>query len=60
MKPVNLNQYRKLKARADKKARADQNATKFGRTRSEKLADASELTALHSFLDAHKREPKPE
>ena len=35
-KPVNLNRYRKEKARAEKKARADQNAVAFGRTKSEK------------------------
>ncbi len=35
-KPVNLNRYRKEKARAEKKARADQNAVTFGRTKAEK------------------------
>ncbi|WP_298848426.1 DUF4169 family protein [uncultured Ruegeria sp.] len=35
-KPVNLNRYRKEKARAEKKARADQNAVAFGRTKTEK------------------------
>ncbi len=35
-KPVNLNRYRKEKARAEKKARADQNAASFGRTKAEK------------------------
>ena len=35
-KPVNLNRYRKEKARAEKKARADQNAVAFGRSKSEK------------------------
>ncbi len=35
-KPVNLNRYRKENARAEKKARADQNAAAFGRTKSEK------------------------
>ena len=29
-KPVNLNQFRKTKARAEKKARADQNAVVHG------------------------------
>lgn len=35
-KPVNLNRYRKEKARAEKKARADQNAVAFGRSKAEK------------------------
>lgn len=35
-KPVNLNRYRKEKARAEKKARADQNAVKYGRSKAEK------------------------
>lgn len=35
-KPVNLNRFRKEKARAEKKARADQNAVAFGRTKAEK------------------------
>ncbi|NOE26034.1 DUF4169 family protein [Ruegeria sp. HKCCD6157] len=35
-KPVNLNRYRKEKARAERKARADRNAVAFGRTKAEK------------------------
>ncbi|MES0861306.1 DUF4169 family protein [Ruegeria sp. SCPT10] len=35
-KPVNLNRYRKEKARAEKKARADQNSVSFGRSKAEK------------------------
>ncbi len=35
-KPVNLNRYRKQKARAENKARADQNAVAFGQTKAEK------------------------
>ena len=37
--PVNLNRFRKDKARAEKRARADENAARFGRTRAEKAAD---------------------
>ena len=50
MKPVNLNQKRKEKARADKKTRADANAVKFGTpTRLRKLEakkKAIEVTRL--------------
>ena len=38
--PVNLNRFRKAKARAEKKARADQNTVKFGRTKAERQGDA--------------------
>lgn len=34
--PVNLNKFRKEKARTESKARADQNAVAFGRTKAEK------------------------
>lgn len=37
--PVNLNRFRKEKVRAEKKARADQNAAKFGRTKAQKDAE---------------------
>ena len=37
--PVNLNRFRKEKARAEKKARADQNAARFGRTKAQKDAE---------------------
>ena len=40
VKPVNLNRFRKEKARAAKKARADENAVKFGRTKAQKDAEA--------------------
>lgn len=41
-KPVNLNRYRKTKARADKKARADQNAVLHGMPKATKTAAKSE------------------
>jgi hypothetical protein len=56
-KPVNLNRFRKEKARADKKARADENSVKFGRTKSEKQRDTDKAQADIRHLDEHKREP---
>lgn len=41
MKPINLNHARKAKTRAEAKATADQNAVRFGRTKAEKVLDAS-------------------
>ena len=51
-----LTKARKARARAEKRARADENAVKFGRTKAEKAQDkaAAEKTVAH--LDAHKRE----
>jgi hypothetical protein len=50
-KPVNLNRYRKEKARAEKKARADQNAVKFGRTKAEKIETKFERDKQRRELD---------
>lgn len=54
--PVNLNRYRKDKLRAEKKARADENAVKFGRTKTEKNRDAKTSEMHLKTLDDHKRE----
>ncbi|WP_170427776.1 DUF4169 family protein [Ruegeria arenilitoris] len=52
-KPVNLNRYRKEKARAEKKARADQNAVKFGRSKAEKIESKFEQNKQHRDIDNH-------
>ena len=52
--PVNLNRFRKTKARADKKARADQNAVKFGRSKAEKDLDRAKADKAQRDLDGHK------
>ncbi|GAD57732.1 MAG: phage protein D [Limimaricola cinnabarinus] len=56
MKPVNLNQFRKQKARAENRARADANAAKFGRSKAEKARDAAEADAAARRLDGHRRD----
>lgn len=56
MKPVNLNQFRKNKARAENKARADANAAKFGRTKAEKARDAAEAEIAAKRIDGHRRD----
>ncbi len=56
MKVVSLNKARKAKARADKKARADANAAKFGRTKAEKDAERARAEKAARDLDGHKRE----
>lgn len=54
--PVNLNRFRKEKARAEKKARADQNAAKFGRSKAEKSLKKAKAEQEASRLENHKRD----
>ncbi|GFE66674.1 DUF4169 family protein [Litoreibacter roseus] len=54
MKPVNLNKARKAKARAQKKARAEENAVKFGQSKAEKSKTSAERISLRQKLDQHK------
>lgn len=54
--PVNLNRYRKAKARTEAKARADENAVKFGRTKAEKQAARAEAERIARALEGLKRE----
>ena len=51
---INFNKFRKDKARAQKKARADENAVKFGRSKAEKSRDKIEHSRQDSKLDNHK------
>ena len=55
--PVNLNKFRKTKARADNTTRAEANAVKFGRTKAEKQAQVSRAKAEAHRLDQHKQNP---
>lgn len=55
-KPVNLNRFRKDKARAEKKARADQNAVRFGQTKAEKRQLEQQSRDAERHLDGHKRD----
>ena len=57
-KPINLNKARKARARADKRALADENAVKFGRTKAEKARDKAGADKAVAHLDAHKREDR--
>ncbi|MGJ8589978.1 MAG: DUF4169 family protein [Yoonia sp.] len=51
MKPINLNQARKVKSRAEAKAKADENAVRFGRTKAEKVLDATRAQHASNRLD---------
>ncbi|WP_439507442.1 DUF4169 family protein [Yoonia sp.] len=56
MKPVNLNQARKERDRAAAKAKADENAIRFGRTKAERLLDAARAQTAHNHLSQLKFE----
>ena len=55
-KPVNLNRVRKEKARAEAKARASENAVKFGRTKADKDLEKARAEQARKTLDAHRKE----
>lgn len=54
--PVNLNRYRKERTREEQKARADANAVKFGRTKAERVLDATREAKARRHLDGHQFE----
>ena len=54
--PVNLNRFRKQKARATKKARADENVVRFGRSKAEKDLDRARSEKARRDLDGKKHE----
>ena len=55
-KPVNLNQVRKARERAKKRAQADENAVKFGRSKAEKDLDEARAKRARAALDQLRRE----
>ncbi|ATG46648.1 DUF4169 family protein [Celeribacter ethanolicus] len=55
---TNLNQFRKRKARAEKRAQGDENAVKFGRTKAQKTLEEAQKARMNAALDAHEREEK--
>ncbi|MDX2482259.1 MAG: DUF4169 family protein [Pseudodonghicola sp.] len=55
-KPVNLNRFRKQKARAEKKARADENVVKFGRSKAQSDLEQARADKARRDIDGHERE----
>jgi hypothetical protein len=53
---VNLNKARKTRDRAAKRAEADTNAVKFGRTKAERTLEKARADKTARDLDAHRRE----
>ncbi len=52
--PVNLNRYRKARAKAGRKAQADENAVKFGRSKAEKELEKARSTRAQADIEQHK------
>lgn len=55
-KPVNLNRVRKARAKVRDKARADENAVRFGRTRARKLLEQAKADRMRAALDRQARQ----
>ena len=58
--PVNLNQFRKAKAKADKVRQASENRAKHGRTKAETSLEKARAEKQARLTDAHKRDHPPE
>ncbi|QQA41339.1 DUF4169 family protein [Pelagovum pacificum] len=54
MSVVNFNKARKVRARADAKKQADENAVKHGRTKAQRMLDAAREQKLRERLDGQK------
>ncbi|MBE2278726.1 MAG: DUF4169 family protein [Rhodobacteraceae bacterium] len=57
---VNLNRFRKEKARAERRAEAEANAAKHGRTRAERSLDQARVEKSTRDLEAHRRDEPDE
>ena len=55
-KIVNLNRFRKDKARADKRAQADANAVRHGQSKAAKAQEKAKADKARRDLDGHKLE----
>jgi hypothetical protein len=53
---VNLNKARKERARAQKRARSEENAVRFGRSKAQIQRDRAEKEKARRDLDGHRRE----
>lgn len=56
VEPVNLNKFRKAKARAEKEQRAQENRIKHGRTKAEKARDMLQAKQQKDVVDQSKRD----
>ncbi len=58
--PVNLNKFRKAKAKADKEQAAMENRAKFGRTKAEKQRDKAHKDKLSRLAEGHRLKDTPD
>lgn len=56
---VNLNRFRKAKARAEKERLAEANRVKFGRTKGERQKQSKQRALEQARHDGNKLEPEP-
>ena len=56
VEPINLNKFRKAKARADREQQAQENRVKYGRTKAEKARDKLQAKKQQDAVDQAKRE----
>ena len=54
--PINLNRARKDRGRSEKRATADANAAKHGRTKAERILEATRNVKAARILDQHRIE----
>ena len=54
--PVNLNKFRKSRAREEARAKADENAVRYGRSKAEKELDKARQDKARRDLDGHQSE----
>lgn len=57
---INLNKFRKQKAKQEREKRAETNRRLHGRTKAERLADLKQKQALESKVNGAKLESKTE
>jgi hypothetical protein len=57
---VNLNEFRKRKAKVEKERRAETNRRLHGRTKAERAADLLRKRKLETQVDGARLEPPPE
>lgn len=58
---VNLNRARKAQQKQKDRAKADENAVKFGRTKAQRAVEEAEAAKARATLEAHRRDaPEPE
>ncbi len=59
-KVVNLNKFRKQKAKVEREKQAETNRRLHGRTKAERLAELKQKQALEAKVDGAKLSPPPE